>query len=202
MNRFAENCNLNKPCKPSTKTVLEELISSEPLPAAKTFLRVESQNHSCRISSAAQNMKKDLITILHFATTQNSCHLIIIFQPNVPPWTPTDHLTNSEYTGPNYKNNTRPNISSCLLATFSTAANTSNTQASQLGNYLPTTQASYPKDVYHLLPTFMLEKRRSKACQAPLNRIIRADAYFPTVITSCSHTDTGTCVSRPFSYLK
>jgi hypothetical protein len=22
------------------------------------------------------------------------------------------------------------------------------------------------------------------------------------VITSCSHTDTGTCVSRPFSYLK
>lgn len=30
----------------------------------------------------------------------NSCHLSIMFQPTVPPWTPTEYLTFSDYTGP------------------------------------------------------------------------------------------------------
>jgi hypothetical protein len=129
----------------------------------------------------------------------NSCHLVITFQPTVLPWTPTEYLTNSDYTGPNYKNNPRLNISFCLLATFSTATSIGYTQASQPGNYLPASQVSYPRRRVSSSSHIYAWEETAQSVSGSSEPNYTCRCVLPYGVTSCSHRDTGTCVS---SYVK
>ena len=100
MNSFTENRNPKKRWKTTYKNATGRAVIMRAVTGCKNVpTGVKLKQCTPNISSDAEHEN----WLDHHSAdchNSNSCHLSIMFQPTVPPWTPTEYLTFSDYTGP------------------------------------------------------------------------------------------------------